>query len=321
MLIRRWPYLLLSLTLLAGCKDRAAEQAQKNALVERALHNLVSIDGGRFEMGGFNVNFTAVPQDNLPVHWVSLSDFRMSQYRITWGEFNQWSDLLGRGRNEYYKKVISRYERADRSGYSIKLKKFTGDDYPAQVTWQEAKDYCQWLGQQSGRAIDLPTEAQWEYAARSGGHKILGGNSDNRYYTDDEAYDEDDGHYFDADLQTFLPYGDGELKINPKFMRNFADTIEPVGRYAPNPLGLYDMMGNGKDWINDWYAEDYYAHSPEQDPQGPATGSKKVARGQFRVSSFGYKVLERSKQKPDAVDTEYVFRCVENSPLRALPAD
>ena len=138
---------------------------------------------------------------------------------------------------------------------------------------------------QPKRNMDLPTEAQWEYAARSRGQFLIYGNSTNRWY-----YDNDSDRNFTSNL----------LK-------------KPVGSFTPNPLGLYDVMGNGADWVKDWYAADYYSHSPEKDPQGPESGEKKALRGD---SGSGHTLsIERNSKKPDN-EWGSEFRCAENSPLK-----
>ncbi|EIH7424902.1 SUMF1/EgtB/PvdO family nonheme iron enzyme, partial [Escherichia coli] len=79
--------------------------------------------------------------------------------------------------------------------------------------------------------------------------------------------------------------------------KSFAGSIEPVGSYPPNPLGLYDMMGNGFDWINDWYDADYYKISPEDNPTGPVKGDKKVLRGSGGASYWSNLVILRFSDK------------------------
>ncbi|MDX5629945.1 MULTISPECIES: SUMF1/EgtB/PvdO family nonheme iron enzyme [unclassified Brenneria] len=277
--------IVLAGLLLGGCKDEQKQEAERAALAQTSLDNMIMVKGGRFQMGDFGplvgekLPFTS-DQDNKPLHWVALSDFRMGKYRVTWGEFNRWMAFQGRDKNAYYKRIR---DNDDKDFASDKVR--ISDNYPASVNWHDAQAYCRWLGMESGRRIDLPTEAQWEYAARSRGQFLIYANSDNRYY------DENDN------------------------ARNFTPDLKPVGSYAPNPLGLYDMMGNGRDWINDWYAADYYQHAPEKDPLGPTEGKEKVIRGDLGDISNTYTV-SRLQQIPSHNGTGYVFRCVENSPLK-----
>ncbi|MCG8157346.1 SUMF1/EgtB/PvdO family nonheme iron enzyme [Brenneria goodwinii] len=277
--------IVLAGLLLGGCKDEQQRKAEQAVLVQTSLDNMITVKGGRFQMGDFGplvgekLPFSP-EQDTKPLHWVALSDFRMGKYRVTWGEFNRWLAFQGRDKNNYYKRIR---DNDDKDFASDKVR--ISDNYPASVSWHDAKAYCRWLGTESGRNLDLPTEAQWEYAARSRGQFLIYANSDNRYY-----------------------YGDDNA-------RNFTPVMKPVGSYAPNPLGLYDMMGNGTDWINDWYAADYYQHSPEKDPQGPGEGTKKVQRG-YQGDIDGTYTIYRAKQMPADESIGNGFRCVENSPLK-----
>ncbi|EBR3159239.1 formylglycine-generating enzyme family protein, partial [Salmonella enterica] len=163
--------------------------------------------------------------------------------------------------------------------YDKKILRNIGDNYPASVSWNDASAFCKWIGKVSGKSITLPTEAQWEYAARSRGKFFQFANSDNQYNPDDKL--------------------------------NFTHDMAPVGSYPPNLLGLYDMMGNGNEWVNDWYAEDYYKNSPEKNPQGPDKGDKKVIRG-YLGSMFGLYDITRGKSEPDYEGPGDGFRCVEN---------
>ncbi|QLR03557.1 formylglycine-generating enzyme family protein [Providencia rettgeri] len=268
--------LLISFGGLIGCDD--GQKAQNAAqLREISMENMVPIPGGRFQMGDFGPLFDdklpySSDPSTRPLHWVSLSAFKMGKYRVTWGEFNRWLAVQGR-------EHLESYTEGKKSELTYLLEIF-GDDYPAKVSWSDAKAYCQWLGRTSGKKTDLPTEAQWEYAARSGGQFLIYGNSDNQmYYEQDPA-------------------------------RNFTDWSAPVGLFAPNPIGLYDMMGNGTDWVSDWYSEVYYQHSPEENPQGPDNGEEKVTRG-YHDSSDGASTISRGSKIPDN-EFGNGFRCVEN---------
>ncbi|WP_434525916.1 formylglycine-generating enzyme family protein [Photorhabdus asymbiotica] len=275
----------LILLTLAGCKDEKKIQAEQQALVKEALAEMVPVAGGSFTMGDFGMRdgdmlFYNSDIDNKHEHKVTLNSFSIAKNKVTWGQFNRYREILDLPKTATYNKL-----RQDRiSQYSVES---TGDNYPASVDWQDAKDYCQWLGKVSGERGDLPTEAQWEYAARSRGQLFIFASSDN-------YYDEEKG---------------------------FASSASPVGSFPPNPLGLYDMMGNGTDWINDWYAEDYYQRSPEHNPQGPEHGDKKVVRGYAGLGVGG--VLNSTTVARNSVSLEkdkvnspgYGFRCVINQPV------
>jgi formylglycine-generating enzyme required for sulfatase activity len=175
------------------------------------------------------------------------------------------------------------------------------DDYSVGVTWQQAKDYCLWLGKVSGKRIDLPTEAQWEYAARSRG-KYLPFATNNGEFEPGKNI---------PDYATLEKYTDG-----------FGFPLYPIGIYPPNPLGLYDMGLSGSEWTNDWYASDYYSKSPVNDPRGPDSGSKKVLRGyiggdhQYALTMFRQasnpipNFDEGDDDKTYGAGPIYVFRCV-----------
>ncbi|KGT94083.1 hypothetical protein NG99_10565 [Erwinia typographi] len=278
---------MLIMLALGGCRDEQKVKAEQDTLVNSSLDNMLTVKGGHFQMGDFGpligekLPFSA-DRDNKPLHPIELSDFRIGKYRVTWGEFNRWLDIQRRNLSDFY-------EDARDSKYTWKSgREALGDSYPASASWNDARSYCLWLGQVSHRHIDLPTEAQWEYAARSRGQFLIFGNSDNWFhYENDEA-------------------------------RNTAPSAEnrPVGSYTPNPLGLYDMQGNGTDWIKDWYAADYYHHSLAKDPVGPAEGNKRVIRGTHHDAGGGY-TITRGSMAPDKVlgppSTSSGFRCAENN--------
>jgi formylglycine-generating enzyme required for sulfatase activity len=160
-----------------------------------------------------------------------------------------------------------------------------------------SQDYCHWLGEKTGLPLDLPTEAQWEYAARNRGGYVL--------------FATDNGNY-----EIGKNIANNEQKIHFSGLHLFSFII---GKFPPTPLGLYDMAGNGVDWINDWYAEDYYSRSPEIDPQGPDSGKYKVIRGYLGGGgAFTNQTVYRQFVRPDPDKEEggimpiYNFRCVVN---------
>lgn len=254
---------------------------------------MVPVKGGEFLMGDFGplvgekLPFS-INQDDKVLHNVVLSDFAISKFKVTNSDFSVYLKATGK----------------DTPPVNILVKDYPSlakEDYPAGVIWQQAKDYCQWLGKLSGKKVDLPTEAQWEYAARSRGQYVP-------YATNNGFFEEGKN----------IPSSDE--------IDNYTDgmglPIYPIGKYPPNPLGLYDMGLSGSEWMNDWYASDYYSHSPENDPKGPAQGSMKVLRGyiggdkqyaltMFRQSDLPIPTIDKNADyQQDGVGPQYVFRCV-----------
>ncbi|WP_350304643.1 formylglycine-generating enzyme family protein [Photorhabdus viridis] len=273
----------LALLVLVGCKGEKKIQVEQQALVKEALAEMAPVEGGSFMMGDFGPQMGKhIPltpdQDNKPEHKVTLDSFSIAKYKVTWGQLNRYWAILGKPKSDAYNSM-----KGNSGEYFARI---SGDNYPASVEWQEAKDYCQWLGKVSGEPVDLPTEAQWEYAARSRGQLFIFANNNNRF----------------------------------ALGNNFTDLVSPVGSYPPNPLGLYDMMGNGKDWVNDWYAADYYQNSPERNPQGPEQGDKKVMRGIAGKDESLSTTVTRSNTSSDSFKNGdhylpgYGFRCVINRP-------
>ena len=152
-------------------------------------------------------------------------------------------------------------------------------DYPVvNVTWYQADAFCTWIGAR------LPTEAEWENAARG---------MDGRIY----------------------PWGD---QVPTQELANFAENVgdtTPVGSYlaGASPYGVMDMAGNVWEWMNDWYDSDYYSQSSSENPQGPATGEYRVLRG---GSWYGYDYNVRSALRnyrgPDYWDSLVGFRCARS---------
>jgi formylglycine-generating enzyme required for sulfatase activity len=180
---------------------------------------------------------------------------------------------------------------------------------PAGAYWQEAKDYCLWLGQISGHPFDLPTEAQWEYAARSRGQFF--------------ATATDDGNW---DKGRNAPFSQQAEKI-AKMYADTSDRRYVVGLFPPNPLGLYDMSYMAWEWTNDWYAEDGYEKVSARDPVGPASGTEKVIRSWYAGNGqilgtniwrkskapIPYRINSRDEYVPANTYNSPTLRCVVNS--------
>ena len=127
-----------------------------------------------------------------------------------------------------------------------------------EVPWAEAAQFCKRLSAREGVEYHLPTEAQWEYACRAG--------TTTPFYTGDTISTDQ------ANYNGNFAYGDGKKG-------RYREKPTPVGSFAPNPFGLYDMHGNLWEWCQDWYGKSYYSQSPIEDPQGPSSGLVRVLRG------------------------------------------
>jgi iron(II)-dependent oxidoreductase len=151
------------------------------------------------------------------------------------------------------------------------------------VSWHEATRYCEWLTQQTTRTYRLPTEAEWERAARS------------------------------LEEQKQFPWGDATPQSLPDYAQRWQNGPEPVGRYAPNTFGLYDICDNVHEWCSDWYDPNYYAASPERNPRGPDQSSLNPARKSSRGGSWRHQIKvarcsARSSIPPEFQYADYGFR-------------
>ena len=183
---------------------------------------MIFVKGGCYQMGD---TFGDGDKDEKPVHNACVSDFYIGKYEVTQG---QWQKVMG----------------SNPSHFSS-----CGDNCPVEkVSWNDIQGFIRKLNSQTGKNYRLPTEAEWEYAARSGGksEKYAGGN------------DVDSVAWYDG---------------------NSGSKTHPVGQKRPNGLGIYDMSGNVWEWCNDWYGEKYYGESPRDNPQGPGSSSTHVLRG------------------------------------------
>jgi formylglycine-generating enzyme required for sulfatase activity len=173
---------------------------------------------------------------------------------------------------------------------------FKGDQRPVEeVTWKEASSYCSSVG------MGLPTEAEWEYAARAGSTVSRYGDIDSIawYYRNSGNAplpdSEDMSHYI------------GRLKAN-------GNSTHPVSQQQPNAWMLYDMLGNVWEWTDDWYENYHSSKSPERDPHGPKTGQQRVLRGgAWSDVAKGIRVSSRLFVDPGSSDHSYGFRCAGKS--------
>lgn len=224
--------------------------------------------------------------DEAPVHRVRITRaFYLGRHEVTVAQFRRFVEAStyrpeaeadgsgGYGYNRAYDSEKS--ARGDafegRSpSYSWRNPGFAlGDEHPVvNVTWNDAQALSKWLSEQEGVRYRLPTEAEWEYAARGGTRtRYHSGNEVSSLLQVANVFDADAGRNWPQWQQHALAGHDG------------FEFTAPVGSFAPNAFGLYDMHGNVWEWCADWYDENYYARSPLHDPSGPQAGSVRVRRG------------------------------------------
>ena len=298
-LLRTHLLFLLSLFLL-GSHVWSDEPTKKNNSIENSIGmKLVLIPAGDFMMGSDETPrqlAAAYPQydhsrftslgDEAPVHKVRITrSFYLGQHEVTVRQFKKYLELSGNvpesiadstggyGYNpKYDPKTTTRgdaFEGRDPK-YSWKNAGFEQrDDHPVlNVTWNDATRMCEWLSQKEGKKYRLPTEAEWEYACRAGTQtRYHSGQDPESLLKVANTFDFDTEKNWPQWKEFALPGKDG-----------FAFTA-PVGSFAPNAFGLYDMHGNAWEWCSDWHSDTYYAESPIDDPPGPAKGVVRVRRG------------------------------------------
>ncbi len=197
------------------------------------------VEGGSFRMGGQDGETISFEK---PVHNVTLSDFYLGETEVTQA---LWLAVMGTTVSQQRDKMMN---------YIIPITwplVGEGDDYPIYiVSWDECQEFISKLNLLTGKNFRLPTEAEWEYAARGGkkgnGYKYAGSNI----------------------LEDVAWYHD-----------NSGNRIHIVKKKAPNELGLYDMCGNVWEWCQDWWDSEYYSKSSSINPQGPSSGVLRVLRG------------------------------------------
>ena len=251
--------------------------------------NMVLIPGGTFEMGShFGESLNEKYPDNLPVHTVKIDSFYIDKYEVTVGQFKQFLNETG---YDFHWRLWEKYFVSPT------------DDHPmVNVDWYEAIAFAKWAGKR------LPTEAEWEYAARgrSDGMRYPWGNNITKNDANFHKYWKDDDEYENSSMT-----GKDKWKYS----------TAPVGSFEPNGYGLYDMVGNVSEWCQDWYLWDYYKLSPKNNPTGPDSGKTKVIRGGHWYSWHkGLRVYNRGDNPPDVKRWQDVqgFRCVTDIELSNL---
>jgi formylglycine-generating enzyme len=219
---------------------------------------LVNIPAGWFWMG------SETGQDNeRPVHRVWIDGFELAARQVMNTEFAHFLRATASVPPPFWNDPH-----------------FSHPDQPVvAVSWYEARAYCDWLTTLTGRSYRLPTEAEWERAARGGIEGAL------------------------------FPWGDAPYDSPPDYATRWQTGPEPVGKSSPNAYGLFDICANVHEWCSDWYDANYYSVSPERNPRGPATGERRASRGgAWRHHIKVSRCSARSSIPPQFQYADYGFR-------------
>jgi formylglycine-generating enzyme required for sulfatase activity len=250
----------------------ARAAAKPGAPVNDGYGDYVYVPKGPFRMGDDSKDALAREK---PAHTVELDAYYIAKFEVTNGDWKKFRDDAGYDDPKFWPggRVMPR----DQVPYWTQTNNHGGgtpgsENYPViGVNWDAATAYCAWLSAKTGKRYRLPTEAEWEKAARG---------TDARRYPSGARVDRTQANYVGAQAY---------------------DTVMPVGSLpgAASPYGAFDMAGNVMEWTQDWYDRDYYSMSPRRNPQGPATGAYRVVRGgSFFVEVFDIRATARAMAWP-----------------------
>ena len=273
----------------------AAAPAKAPKVVNDGHGDYLYVPAGPFKMGD---NFgDGLPRER-PVHTVDLDAFYISKFEITNAEWKAFRDSpdyddasLWPGNRVMPKTQIPYWSQAQNHGGGTP----GTENFPVLgVNWDGAVAYCNWISKQTGKKYRLPTEAEWEKAARG---------TDQRRYPWGNTIDHSYANFVGA--QKF----DTGMVVGTYDGQKHGDLQTHDGS---SPYGAADMAGNVMEWCSDWYARDYYSVSPRKNPKGPATGSYKVLRGgSFYLEALDLRTYARSSAWPSLLAHRMIgFRAV-----------
>lgn len=251
------------ITVLAGC----GKSEKIDIFDDLAYDEMVLVEGGTFTMGATSEQVGDADEDESPAHQVTLGDFYIGKYLVTQ---ELWTKVMGSNPSKY----------KGRKNLPVES-----------VSWDDCQTFISKLNELTGKTFRLPTEAEWEYAARGGnksqGYKYSGSNA-----LDVVAW------YFDNSNYKF------------KYVDEMIVKTHEVGTKQPNELGVYDMSGNMWEWCGDWYGS--YDSFEQTNPTGPATGTARVLRGNgWNAHASDCRVSARRCGNPSVKGSDYIgFRLV-----------
>lgn len=297
---------------------------------------MVLISGGVYDMGMAGSN-----ADEAPVHAITLAPFLLDRYEVTNRQFAAFVEATGyvtqaerdgyawvylKGASDFQAVAGASWRHPEGPASSIENRM----DHPVVcVSWEDAAAYAKWAGKR------LPTEAEWEYAARAGSTQHFkaafnaicspAANARHEHSNMKAAYDLSPSsinhrlahnYHTAAGAENYVyvqaNFWQGTWPADNQLLDGFYYTA-PVGRFMPNDFGLYDMLGNVWEWTADWYAADYYQHSPAKNPTGAESGENRVARGGSWFCSpnycGAYNTSFRGASPPDHTFNNVGFRC------------
>ena len=214
--------------------------------LELSPDDFVALPGGEFLMGQADGR-----DEERPAHRVRVAPFRLCRFQVTRAQY-------------------AKFRAIDTAAPLLPV---------TEVSWFDADAYCRWLGAQWGMSIRLPTEAEWEFAARGGLERKL------------------------------FPWGDAPPAERAGYAERWRNGPEPVAGSEPNGYGLFDMCENVHEWCSDWFDAGYYAVSPAENPRGPESGTRRASRGgAWRHHIKIARCAARSSIPPEFRYADYGFR-------------
>ena len=221
----------------------------------------------RVPEGWFGMGCASGRDDEKPVHRVWVDAFELAAYQVTNVEFERYLSATGGAAPPCWNDPNFQHPMMP----------------VVAVSWHEAVTYCEWLSSVTGKRYRLPSEAEWERAARGGAEGLL------------------------------YPWGDAPPESIPDYGKRWKQGPEPVGLYAPNAYGFYNVGDNVHEWCADWYDDGYYGQSPERNPQGPKSGIRKASRGgSWRHRIKVTRTAARSSIPPEFQYADYGFRIAQS---------